>query len=87
VRRKLFPAKGLAVLALLVCIFAQQALALESFSIVVLPDTQRYSEYHPEIFTAQTRWIVQFAKQIVLFPRLFFLRKGFAGGFFSKLLM
>jgi len=64
VRRKLFPAKGLAVLALLVCIFAQQALALESFSIVVLPDTQRYSEYHPEIFTAQTRWIAENAEKL-----------------------
>lgn len=27
------------------------------FSIVALPDTQYYSESHPEIFTAQTRWI------------------------------
>jgi len=27
------------------------------FSIVALPDTQYYSESHPEIFTAQTMWI------------------------------
>jgi Carboxypeptidase regulatory-like domain/Bacterial Ig domain/Calcineurin-like phosphoesterase len=28
------------------------------FSVVVLPDTQYYSESHPTIFTAQTQWIV-----------------------------
>ncbi len=28
------------------------------FSVVVLPDTQFYSESHPAIFTAQTQWIV-----------------------------
>lgn len=29
----------------------------ESFCIVALPDTQLYSESHPEIFVAQTQWI------------------------------
>jgi len=29
------------------------------FSVVVLPDTQYYSAYHPEIFMNQTRWIVE----------------------------
>jgi hypothetical protein len=27
------------------------------FSIVVLPDTQNYSQYYPQIFAAQTQWI------------------------------
>ncbi len=30
----------------------------EPFSIVLLPDTQNYSENYPAIFTAQTQWIV-----------------------------
>jgi hypothetical protein len=30
----------------------------EEFTIVVLPDTQHYSEAYPAIFTAQTQWIV-----------------------------
>jgi hypothetical protein len=30
----------------------------EDFTIVVLPDTQHYTELYPEIFTAQTQWIV-----------------------------
>ena len=30
----------------------------ETFSIVVLPDTQWYSEIRPDIFEAQTQWIV-----------------------------
>jgi calcineurin-like phosphoesterase family protein len=29
------------------------------FTIVVLPDTQKYSKSHPEIFTNQTLWIVE----------------------------
>ena len=29
----------------------------EEFTIIVLPDTQFYSERHPVIFTAQTQWI------------------------------
>lgn len=31
---------------------------LAPFTVVVLPDTQYYSSDHPEIFEAQTRWIV-----------------------------
>jgi hypothetical protein len=30
----------------------------EDFTIVVLPDTQYYSAWYPEIFSAQTQWIV-----------------------------
>jgi len=29
----------------------------EDFTIVVLPDTQKYSQSYPDIFTAQTQWI------------------------------
>jgi hypothetical protein len=31
----------------------------DAFSIVLLPDTQFYSESYPQTFTAQTQWIVQ----------------------------
>jgi hypothetical protein len=34
-----------------------------AFSIVVLPDTQFYSWVHPDIFEAQTRWIVEHAAE------------------------
>jgi len=30
----------------------------KNFTIIVLPDTQKYSENYPEIFSAQTQWIV-----------------------------
>jgi hypothetical protein len=30
----------------------------EPFTVILLPDTQHYSESHPEIFEAQTQWIV-----------------------------
>lgn len=29
------------------------------FSLVVLPDTQKYAEAYPDIFSAQTRWVVE----------------------------
>src|SRR5688572_2809413 len=29
----------------------------DEFTIVVLPDTQNYSEFYPQIFRAQTEWI------------------------------
>jgi len=35
------------------------ALSPDSFTIVVLPDTQNYSEKYPEQFLAQTAWIVE----------------------------
>lgn len=35
------------------------AIQAGSFTIAVLPDTQNYSEKFPEIFLAQTRWIVE----------------------------
>lgn len=36
-----------------------QATAASDFTVVVLPDTQYYSESFPTIFTAQTQWIMQ----------------------------
>lgn len=35
------------------------ALQKDAFTIVVLPDTQNYSERYPETYTAQTRWIIE----------------------------
>lgn len=35
----------------------------EPFTLVVLPDTQKYSRFHPEIFSAQTRWIAESAER------------------------
>lgn len=31
--------------------------ATDIFRVIVLPDTQNYSQYYPHIFTAQTKWI------------------------------
>ena len=31
----------------------------DSFTLIVLPDTQYYSQLYPEIYTAQTQWIVE----------------------------
>lgn len=43
----------------LIWLFATCSLVYSSeFTIVVLPDTQVYSERYPEIFTSQTQWIV-----------------------------
>jgi hypothetical protein len=37
--------------------------AYPPFTVAVLPDTQVYAEYHPEIFYAQTRWIADHHKE------------------------
>jgi predicted phosphodiesterase len=37
--------------------------AKESFTIAVLPDTQHYSQKHPDTFHAQTTWIAEKAKE------------------------
>lgn len=34
----------------------------DAFSVVVLPDTQRYSQEYPEIFESQTEWITDVAE-------------------------
>jgi hypothetical protein len=47
----------LLILCLSCCALAQQVVAPD-FTIVVLPDTQFYSANHPDIFTAQTKWVV-----------------------------
>jgi len=39
------------------CLVSVEAGAGDFFTIAVLPDTQFYSEGHPEIFTAQAQWI------------------------------
>ncbi len=36
----------------------KKVLGPEDFTIVVLPDTQKYAESYPDIFTSQTQWIV-----------------------------
>ena len=36
----------------------------EDFTIILLPDTQLYSEKHPEIFDIQTQWIVDNAESL-----------------------
>jgi hypothetical protein len=38
--------------------FALRRAAPPEFTIIVLPDTQYYSQWYPAIFTAQTQWIV-----------------------------
>ncbi|MFM9956594.1 MAG: DNRLRE domain-containing protein [Phycisphaerales bacterium] len=36
------------------------------FSVVVLPDTQNYSEFYPQIYNAQTQWIADNARSLNL---------------------
>jgi Calcineurin-like phosphoesterase/Carboxypeptidase regulatory-like domain len=48
---------GLALILLSCCLSAAQVVPPD-FTIVVLPDTQFYSANHPDIFTAQTKWIL-----------------------------
>ena len=38
--------------------------ALENFTVVVLPDTQFYSESYPAIFDNQTQWIIDEAENL-----------------------
>lgn len=38
----------------------------EPFSIIALPDTQKYTLYHPEIYLDQTRWIAENAEEMNL---------------------
>ena len=47
--------------------YAQDSVANDttsSFTIVILPDTQYYSESYPEIFMSQTRWIKEYAQEL-----------------------
>ena len=53
------PIKLLFSVLLLVCpAIIRPAAATGEFTIIVLPDTQNYSQYYPSIFTSQTQWIV-----------------------------
>ena len=59
----LFVASLIALPAFMVTISSTQTASAnptqENFTIVVLPDTQNYSQSYPEIFENQTEWIVQ----------------------------
>lgn len=58
--------RRLASIVVLAALFVSTGVAAaaeaESFKIVLLPDTQHYSEKHPETYLAQTKWIRQRAK-------------------------
>jgi hypothetical protein len=54
---------ALATLLAMVIIFSSCALN-KPFTLVLLPDTQKYSMRHPEIFSAQTKWIAENADNI-----------------------
>src|SRR4249919_660089 len=61
-RRGSFPSRitRIAFLFLLSMLFGAAPLRAQSsgdFTIVVLPDTQNYSQYYPQIFDSQTQWI------------------------------
>lgn len=49
---------------LLVLLLGAPGLAQEEFSIIVLPDTQIYSQSYPEIFISQAQWIVDMAEDL-----------------------
>ena len=44
-------------LIVLACIAPLRAQVPGDFTVVVLPDTQNYSQYHPQIFDSQTQWV------------------------------
>ena len=53
--RRLLPLVGLAILMQLVAPAA--ASPADTFTVVLIPDTQNYSEKFPDTYLAQTRWI------------------------------
>lgn len=55
----MYRSAGLRRLLLASCVLlcSAAAAAQDDFTIIVLPDTQFYSQNHPQIFAAQTRWI------------------------------
>jgi 3',5'-cyclic AMP phosphodiesterase CpdA len=53
--------RSLPTLLLIFVIVPAASYAQDDFTIMVLPDTQYYSQDHPEIFAAQTRWIADHA--------------------------
>lgn len=58
-RRYLLLCSAAACLTLSGCVLFSRAPRTSSFSIIVLPDTQNYSLYRPDLFVAQTRWIAE----------------------------
>ena len=56
---KRFPCISLtaAVIGLLLCVDVSSAEEQSDFTVVVLPDTQFYSQLHPDTYVAQTQWI------------------------------
>lgn len=50
---------------ILLILIAVLSCSVKEFNIVLLPDTQTYSVAYPEIFRAQTEWIVENADSIV----------------------
>ncbi len=51
--------EGRGVFLIILIILLTKGIIAENFTIVVLPDTQVYSESYPEIFMDQTNWIVE----------------------------
>ena len=50
--------RGLCVAMLLASLaVSTRARAEDAFTVVILPDTQKYSESYPEIYTVQTQWV------------------------------
>ena len=43
----------------LLCLLSACSQSPRVFSVVMLPDTQFYSEKHPDVFHSQTRWIAE----------------------------
>ena len=60
--RSLFPRLAIACLSLLA--MAAYAQSPGEFTIAALPDTQIYAKSYPHIFTAETQWIANHAKQM-----------------------
>lgn len=49
--------------AILAVVLFSSCITKRSFNLVLLPDTQNYSQQYPEIFEAQTNWIAQHADE------------------------
>lgn len=56
--------KSLKIASILVLILFSSCKTSSSLTLVLLPDTQHYSQDHPDIFKSQTNWIVDNAKEI-----------------------
>src|SRR5688572_4917066 len=63
-QQNIFGATRVAAVLLLVLLLSACAERPKPFTLVLLPDTQVYSHSYPEIFRAQTEWIVEEADRI-----------------------